>query len=155
MDGLNNAVSLTYRAAEQGDIGFILNSWMKSHRTWVGRMNNEAYFSGQQALIAALSEISQIVICCDATPKMRTFVLGYVCGEMDVATDTLILHYIYVKKGYRRAGIARDLLTAIGRGPRTKIIATHWTCLVRDKGTAYNMEYSDYPLKMGYQRAQH
>lgn len=151
MDGLPEDIAVKYRGAEQGDINFILHSWMKSLRPWRRNIDNENFFRGQQALIAALAETSRIVICCDAAPGMSNFVFGWVCGEMDVPRDILTIHYIYVKNGYRLAGLGRDLLTQMGRKPTTPIVATHWTGVARDCRDRYRVDFNDYPLMIGNQ----
>lgn len=153
MEPLPLEIAIRYRAPEQGDINFILNSWMLSYRPWRQNISNPNYYDGQQAVIAALAETSRIIICCDAAPDMGSFVLGYVCGHMDVPKDLLTVHYIYVKNGYRFSGLGRDLLAQMGRQASTKILATHWTGVARDTRDRYNIHYNNYPLMIGNQNA--
>lgn len=152
MDGLPKDISVAYRGARQPDINFILSSWIKSFRTWNAGMHNHHYYIGQQAVVAALAETSKIIVCCEAEPSEGKFIFGWVCGVMDVPNDTLTLHYIYVKNGYRRAGIGQSLLDQIGWQKTTRIVATHWSHIVKELRHRYKIEFNDYPLKIGNQR---
>lgn len=151
MDGLPEDISIAYRGAEQRDINFILSSWIKSFRTWHDKMHNHHYYIGQQGVVAALAETSKIIVCCEAAPADGKFIFGWICGVMDVPKDTLTLHYIYVKNGYRRAGIGQGLLEQMGWQKQTRIVATHWSHIIKDLRHGYNVEFNDYPIKIGYQ----
>lgn len=151
MNALPAEINVKYRGAQAGDINFILHSWMESYRPYRRKVHNNYYYMGQQALIAALAEKAKLLVCCDATKGSENFILGWVCGEMDVPTDTLTLHYIYVKGGYRLAGIGRDLLAQMGRLPGTKIVCTHWTQVARECRERYRLMFNDFLLMIGNQ----
>lgn len=139
--------TLAFRPIEADDFNFILNAWMMSYRDSRRDHNNGDYFYGQQNLIAEISKRRDLIVGCDA--ETPTWIAGFICGKM-LQNEKLLLDYIYVKQAYRERGIARGLLSAIGWGHNTEIIATHWTKQIEKVGRRYNAGHNSYYNSMGF-----
>lgn len=151
MDAIADDVVIKYRGAEEGDLNFILNSWMKSYQGVKRNIRPDMYFLGQQRLIGALAQTSDLIISCDGKPGQSHFIYGYICGKMDAARNELLLHYVYVKQGYRTVGVAKDLLVQLGWNHATSIQATHWTPTCVSLAQRFRAYFNDYPLTIGNQ----
>lgn len=134
---------LEYRPCEVLDVNFILNSWLKSYQPSAPPARD--YWASQQALIAKLAEHAKVILVCDA--ENPSFIIGYICGE--TVQSEFRVHYIYVKNSYRRQGVARSLLVALGWTPGTPIIASHWTRACSPNAAKYMLSRDDYVLKEG------
>jgi hypothetical protein len=93
------------RSATSDDLPFIYSSWIKSYRHGNPaclRAGSE-YFSGQHRVIERLLERgAEIRIACySESPHL---ILGWMCSEPGT------IHYVYVKKPYRRLHIATQLV---------------------------------------------
>jgi GNAT superfamily N-acetyltransferase len=63
-------------------------------------------------------------------PEDPRFIYGWMCGQMSVRADdgiSPIVHYTYVKKPFRRLGVATALLELFGVNSEVALIATHRT----------------------------
>jgi hypothetical protein len=112
------------RTYEDGDLPFILNSWLRSYRRSVSDVPGWFYWSRQKALILALLERSYTVVACD--PDDPDVVYGFAVVESDGHTFHA-LHWAHVKHGLRGAGVARAMLRALGIFENSDITLTHWT----------------------------
>ena len=109
---------IALRTGSPSDEAFIFSSWLQSY--WDGLMRYDQaiakniYFTGQHALIecAFRRRGCEIVV---ATPHDNpSVILGWLLGERML--DGHVIHYLYVKEPFRRFGIARGMLSSIGRG---------------------------------------
>jgi hypothetical protein len=79
------------------------------------------------------------IVCLTSRPE---FILGFVCYEQ--SADGPVIHYVYVKNGYRENGIASALLKDIASN--AKVRTSHRTplgdCLF--KANQYNPRLSRY-----------
>lgn len=156
---------LTLREAEDGDVHFILNSWMKSYEkakcgdresraaeagsyeVATRAMSSRRYFRGQQALISALAARRRLLVACDAeTPE---YIVGWACGTLKDDPSELVVDYVYVKHGYRHSGVARELIRGLGWQPGLGIVATHWTKPCTSKAIKYSIEFDDLEISLG------
>jgi len=85
-------------------------------------VDHDVFMDGQRALMGRLLHHSQAQMACN--PEDRWQVLGYVV--FDDLPSGLVLHYIYVKKPYRAAGLATSMLLKL-LGRRNLLVVTHWT----------------------------
>ena len=98
----------TFRAAGVEDIAFLTNSWLESYRhaPSVRGVPNKVYYYYHHKLLEELLTRCTVLICC--YPDNPNQILGYVCAELyDTA---LVIHYVYVKKTFRKFGIAKSLV---------------------------------------------
>lgn len=136
----------TIRRATADDAGFVLNSWLKSYNEWRRPEERRAgYWTAHKDVIAALLETSRVLVACDA--QAPTSIYGWACGQPGTPT---LLHYLYVKRAMRHAGVARALVAALLSDPRasTSVVVTHITspeilgyAKARGWGRALNMPF--------------
>jgi len=93
------------RNADNGDINFIVNSWLKSYRASCPLVSDLVYFDYQKRLIMKIFETATVTLAID--PDDPAHIFGYIVHEGSV------IHYCYVKHSLRRFGIARALLATI------------------------------------------
>lgn len=104
----------------RGDTGFIIETWLKGLRfsnTWFERIDHEAYFKNYLGIIKSIlgrPSVTTYVACLKDDPDV---IIGY------AVTEPQILHWVFVRKDWRRAGIARDLI------PKDTKTITHLTKL--------------------------
>lgn len=121
-DGLNTII----RDPQPEDINFILSTMLKGlyygSRFW-SEVDQDAFFKNYEPFIKNLMIKSQVKIAC--LEDDQDVILGY------SMFDHNILHFIFVKKSYRKLGIGRKLfpdnidtvshLTDIGNSIRKRI----------------------------------
>lgn len=102
------------RDGHRGDVGLIFSSWLKGQRAAMQQVEMDAgYFDAWRLVVAALIERSKVVTAVSEDDEERrsrgekSIIYGWACGERSV------LHAVYVKKPYRRAGIARALVQGL------------------------------------------
>jgi len=106
------------RAATGLDLNFIYATWVKSF--WSDSechkgISAESYFKTYPKVIDHLLSISKIAIACDNSAPEVFY--GYMVAEPP------IIHYCFVKEGFRRFGIMRSLMQRLECGK----IFTHRT----------------------------
>jgi hypothetical protein len=136
------------RAFEPGDQNIILKTWLLGYRDMVRGIPETLYFDQQKRLIYSISRRSKVAIACDHT--MPAFVLGFVVAyplrENCEPEDPLIAHYGWVRAPYRRLGILRLMLLALGWTHPRPIHVTHWTHRSRDLQKRLNLINNPYPI---------
>jgi len=80
------------------------------------------FAEGQKQIRDRFLEKSEVWLAC--SPDDPWFLMGFVVGERPASA--LVLHYVYVKKHFRRMGLATKMVKAMADG-RGKIVATHRT----------------------------
>lgn len=113
---------ITIREMREGDRNLVFSSWLKSNATSATARvaGHTAYYSGQHALIERLMQAGTVrVVCSQASPDT---IVGWASMEPGV------VHYVWVREEFRRAGVAKMLLSACG--PRVEY--THRTDLCRE-----------------------
>lgn len=117
------------RYATAADEPFIIDSWMrcnKSHSPLVQHVDSRAYETHHRPLVRQLVERSQTFVAyATAVPDE---LVGFICGDRSADTG-LVVHFVYVKRAYRRVGVARELLRGLGYERGEVITATHITYL--------------------------
>jgi GNAT superfamily N-acetyltransferase len=141
---LEEELDIIIREAIQDDLPLIYNSWLKQYRESpfsVGVVNS-VYYSQHRKIIDCLIERSVLRVACDAASPTKIY--GWVCGEI---YDPLVLHFIYVKKKYRKRGIGGMLLNEFGWKEVPHIITTHFMKYKRKKSKEENnIIYNPYLL---------
>lgn len=92
------------RKARAGDVGFITSSWLKSLRdstTYWGVENRDYYTHHHNVLARLLARCAVFVAVLDDDPD---HIVGFICYE--VYQGAIVIHYVYIKFGFRKLGIA-------------------------------------------------
>ena len=99
------------RPPMQGDIQFILSSWLKSFRNseFANYIPNKLYYEFHGSLVKNIIARSLVSILCDVEDPEHVY--GYVVYEL--LGDVFILHYIYIKYNFRNLGLCRTALKAV------------------------------------------
>ena len=141
---MDKKLPIRIRKANQEDVNFIFNSWLKSFRgsRFAQDMSNTIYFNEHHKVLERLAKTSEIIIACaDKDPEQ---IFGYICVEK--IEGVFVLHYIYVKHTYRGMGIAKLLLSAFEREPDTTGCYTHHTRIAEKLAGKYDLVYHPYLL---------
>lgn len=114
---------LQIRPATASDLPFILDSWCRSFRDspYAGVIRNDDFHRVQRSTIAGLlGRGARVLVAAEPTTGR---ILGWLAHE-----GTELLHYAYVKRPFRRLGVARRLLEAAGlsRGRYTHRTHCDW-----------------------------
>lgn len=136
--------SIRLRQANQEDVSFIFNSWLKSYRNSLFAKNipNEIYFTNHHNLVENLLQNNKVIIACSKEDPSQIY--GYICaGHTD---GILTLHYIYIKQTFRNMGIAKQLLSMFNHDSAIASVYTHHTRIAEKLGPKYNMFYHPYLL---------
>lgn len=121
----------TIRLALEADYPLVLDSWLKSTRDepWAGNVpNNLASAVLQESLKQLLARGAKVLVA--ANPERDNQVVGWICAEPGREAEKVV-HMIYVKKPFRRNGIARELLRAVGLQPTDPFPFTYRTRMSR------------------------
>lgn len=111
------------RAATQTDLPFIYSTWLRSYRHashFAKKISNEIFFDMHHRVIDGFIDRGGLVYV--AHPKGEPeVILGYICVE----PNQPMIQYVYVKKPFRKMGIAKALYKKLDY-PATALF-THWT----------------------------
>ena len=110
-------------------IKFVANSWLKSYQEYVekandGNMDSKVFFKTMIPITNRLMRRRRVIIA-ELADEDDCYV-GWVCGAQGE------LCYVYVKKAYRRGGIAKELIRracgyqGIYRYPSKNIMFNKW-----------------------------
>ena len=109
--------ALAYRLAAEPDLGFVFDSWINSYR--------DAHAAGMIAYedwAAVMRQAIERVLARDGCELYVAHHPGEDDGKTDLygwaALEGQLVHYVYVKRPFRRLGIARGLLGAGKVQPR-------------------------------------
>lgn len=123
------SVEASLRELEAADIPLVYNSWLHSYRSSpsVRNIPNNVYYTEHHAAIEkilASGRLISFVACDPADPKV---VYGYVVAE-DYGAD-LVVHWVYCKQQYRRAGLSKALLAKVREEApdAVNVFYTHYT----------------------------
>lgn len=103
------------RDAVADDLNFILSSWLKSYRQssqFARYIPSRLYFEWHQKVIKRILERRTTKVRVAYTPGSPEVILGYFVAEDQ--GDVSVAHYLYVKKAFRRFGIAKELFSNFG-----------------------------------------
>lgn len=132
------------RKANQEDVGFIFNSWLKSYKfsLFAKNITNTIYFAEHHKVIERLLKSNETIIACnDADP---TQIYGFVNGGF--VDGIFCLNYIYVKQSFRNLGIGKTLLNYFEHDPSSAAVYTHHTRIAERLAAKYNLVYHPYLL---------
>jgi len=101
---------LAVRTATDRDLPFIKAGWLNSFRDGrtVRGVPNSIYFRMQDKVTSHLLARSLCVVACDQDEPDELH--GFLCCEIAEGIPTV--HYVFVRQGSRRMGVAQRLLSA-------------------------------------------
>lgn len=95
------------RNMQESDLPLVYATWLKGQRngnSWFKSIDQDIYFSGYKKVVEGRIASSECkVSCLETDPDV---VLGYSI----YSPDHKVLHWVYVKKAWRKMGIAKSLL---------------------------------------------
>jgi ribosomal protein S18 acetylase RimI-like enzyme len=108
------APPIRIRAAGEDDVGFVLDSWLRSFRdAWPNcAMPMQVYYEHYRPIAMGLLQRDGVRGMVACRPDQPSRLYGYVVAEH--AGDIPVLHYLGVKRAYRGVGIAAALARAVG-----------------------------------------
>lgn len=130
------------RIANDEDLPFIFNSWLKSFRdSFFSRdIPDTIYFSDHHKIIEKILKNSVVMISCNEDDPTQIY--GYAVGSQE--DGIFVLHYIYVKYTFRSLGIGTLLLKSFGHSGETASVYTHHNNLAHKLASKYNFIYHPY-----------
>lgn len=113
------------RTANEQDVNFIFNSWLKSYQSSVSAklLSPTIYFQFHHKVIEQLLQRCAVVVACQQQDPTQVY--GYLVYE--VVDDVPVIHYAYVKHAFRQMGIYSLLLAATTLSSRNQAFYTHET----------------------------
>jgi hypothetical protein len=136
---MSDVIPREFRPATPDDEAFIFSAWLRSHHEngdWPHRLaihrcilgegkrcacckySSRRYFDDHKHVVLKLLRSAQTIVACN--PARTSQVLGFVTFEPG------LLHWVGVKKLYRRNGIANDLLEQAGMNSGNHR-CSHWS----------------------------
>jgi hypothetical protein len=103
-------VAIEIRNAVTDDLPFIFATWLRSYRhssQFAKKISNDVYFKYHHAAIERIISRGGIIKIANIVGDPNV-ILGYACLEAQGGTD-MVVHYVYVKKNFRKMGIASRL----------------------------------------------
>lgn len=149
---MKKTMPIRLRKAEEGDIGFIFNSWLKSYRgsMFAKTMTNTTYYTEHHKVVEKILKHHPTVIACNEEDPTQVY--GYInAGYVD---GIFCLNYIYIKHTYRNLGIGKALLNAYEHDPSQASVYTHHTKMAERLAAKYNMVHHPYIYINGYMESQ-
>lgn len=116
---------VVHRTVTTRDLPFITNSWLRSNcKRGYKHLEPQVYYQWHHRVLEALIPASNVIVACDVDDPDRLY--GYGVAKYD--GPTLIVHYLYVRDGWRRQGIGRSILRAwLERWTPGALVWTHST----------------------------
>lgn len=118
-------MAIETRKSQPDDSSFIIACWLnhyKNHSYFAKRIRSNIYYPWQEMIIKAIlgrPNTEALVAVESSEPEV---ILGYMVYE----SQEPVIHFTYVKKPFRRFGIAK-LLFQRSNLTEDRLIFTHWT----------------------------
>jgi len=134
------------RPKYQDDENFVYATWLNSYRytsLFCKNLRNSIFFPFHRKIIGYIfdKKVTRCNIACLADD--HKVILGYCVFEVG---ESPIIHYVYVKEGFRKMGIATKLIESMGIDLK-KTSYTHQTqCLTPLAQKISEMTYNPYKL---------
>lgn len=150
---------VVHRTITPRDLPFITNSWLESNRKRAFKyLDKRVYFHWHHKLLEHLIPTSNVIVACDREDPDRIY--GYGVAQSDA--PTLLVHFVYVREGWRGVGIGSSILRAwIERWDPTALVWTHsseaWESFVdhlRREGTSIPGVFNPYLAYLAWAEAE-
>ncbi len=99
------------RAYREGDRAFILATWLRGlyhGDSWFSKVPRDIFMQAYHAGLERLLSLPTTFIRLAVLEDEPDVVLGY--AVFTAVDDSIVLHWVYTKKPFRQAGIARSLV---------------------------------------------
>lgn len=118
-------IPLIFRPAGEGDLAYVIRTWIESYRPEQAEMRTSDYEAWMRQRINA----NVLLACADNEPSViRGWIAVATLDEVPRNAGPGRLHYVYVRRRYRRQGIARALFEQVtGNATGGEVIVTHMT----------------------------
>lgn len=143
---ISTTADIEVRDAFLEDISFIFATWLRSYRhssSFAKKISNEIYYARHHLVIDLIlkRDNSKVLV---AHPKDEPdVILGYVVTEKQ-PDGANVVHYTYVKKSFRKMGVAQALWN--GLNEKENYIITHYTTDADWLTKKYNLTYDPYRI---------
>lgn len=99
------------RLANDDDIHLVINSWLHSYRAspFGAGMSSEVYYREHRDVLQDILEHCQVMVACDN--EIGDQIYGWIAYEE--SKEETIVHFVYVKRPFRKFGIASTLVEGI------------------------------------------
>jgi ribosomal protein S18 acetylase RimI-like enzyme len=143
---LNNVLLRDYNHISDSD--FVYSTWIKSFRDsgYCRAVPTPIYNRSQRGRIEALLDKKHTYVLIACSPETPELIYGYCVGEAPN-----VLHYIYVKMGYRNQGIGKRLLLhLLDHAHSNPVLYTHkppdiaLESALKERGELQNFLYDPY-----------
>lgn len=109
------------RMMDDGDTPFVFSSWLHSNKRSEGG-RSRTYFNYWHGLIERLLARHDTNVMVTTDPDSPGYISGWICYSM--VGDIVVVHYVYIKHGFRKLGWARMLADAVGLNASSRVIYT-------------------------------
>jgi len=135
-------LEIEIRSPQPSDRQYLFNSWLTSLRfnKPFNSLEKYWYFAAGTALLSRILFDSQMLV--GSNPSNSDQIFGYVVFNR----DNRALHFIYVKKNFRRAKIATRLMEAAFENFDEPILYTTKTTAIVHYEKRWNLEYGPHLL---------
>jgi hypothetical protein len=119
---------LLLREPTSDDLGFVMKAWIRSYANspYAGAMTRSRQVAAIRGTVLDLLQRGAVVriLCLASRPE---FILGFVCYEQ--LPDFPVVHYVYVRFGYRQSGLGSALVESVRNGKDVQVRSSHRTPL--------------------------
>jgi GNAT superfamily N-acetyltransferase len=108
------------------DRDYVTHTWLHNYATYglgVGGIDREVLFRCHRQIVHRLLDKHTTAVAYD--PNDTRIILGFLCG--DTYPSAALVHFAYVRRRFRKRGIAQMLLEQLGWLPGQPIMSTHNT----------------------------
>ena len=129
------------RLADEADLAFIYQSWLKSLRVdshYKHLTTKATFFTNYRLILDEILSESMILVAC--LPEDHNVILAYLCYSGDT------LHYAFCKEAFRNLGITRMLYK---EAFKNKPVITHYTYSSDPIIQKHNLEYNPFLIFKG------
>lgn len=138
------------RPATDQDVAFILNSWLKSYREHgpiAQHVSNTIYFASHHKILQKVIKRATTLVAVNENDDSQIY--GYAVGER--IEGHFVIHFVYVKQGFRKMGIATSLYNMFEHDRSSVGIFTHHTRMAEKMYMKYNLVYHPYVILLDYE----
>lgn len=131
--------SLVLRPLRTRDVPRILKDWLVSYHTAteVREIPNGVYYHWHHKLLESLMEDPEVVWLVAVPAESPDLIAGWLCASQ-FAGGSMLLHYVYVTRNYRRLGLGQRLIATAGvpagQGVMTTALTFTGKALLKSRG---------------------
>ena len=125
------------------EIGFIMKTWGREERknhSW--RYPDRLFYPNFGKIMVEIAARSDCIVACN--PDDINQIQGFAIGKAMPEHSTMLAHFVYVRPEFRRLGLAKDMLAALGYDISLhELVYTHDSktmdkILIKDRAIVFN-----------------